>query len=392
MIAETLISIAIGILIGVISGLVPGIHVNLISSLSILFYNELSSRFPPIWIITSLVSMLTTAIFLNFIPSLILGVPDPEKTIVMKPLHKAIINGKAHLIIKQIAFSLTITSLACIILLPWAYLIIKKTSIFAAFIPYILIAILLLNLKNEKNKSLGIVITILAGILGITAFSIEQLKEPLLPLLSGLFGISSIIDSISQQPKFKKQFFSSHTRINKKELVKIPLYTSLVSLFSFIPAVSSSQFVSIIKKDEKTYALACSSFTIATALISFITVYTLNRARNGVAVASISFLSNINIINLIIIASSVLVSSAIASLLLIKLSKWLLKNISLIPYKKVSISVLVLVIILIILIAGFWGVIIALLASCLGMICSKLELNRNYLMASLIIPTIFYFI
>lgn len=392
MIAETLISIAIGILIGVISGLVPGIHVNLISSLSILFYNELSSRFPPIWIITSLVSMLTTAIFLNFIPSLILGVPDPEKTIVMKPLHKAIINGKAHSIIKQIAFSLTITSLACIILLPWAYLIIKKTSIFAVFIPYILIAILLLNLKNEKNKSLGIVITILAGILGITAFSIEQLKEPLLPLLSGLFGISSIIDSISQQPKFKKQFFSSHTRINKKELVKIPLYTSLVSLFSFIPAVSSSQFVSIIKKDEKTYALACSSFTIATALISFITVYTLNRARNGVAVASISFLSNINIINLIIIASSVLVSSAIASMLLIKLSKWLLKNISLIPYKKLSISVLVLVITLIILIAGFWGIIIALLASCLGMICSKLELNRNYLMASLIIPTIFYFI
>ena len=392
MIIETLIAITIGILIGIISGLIPGIHVNLISSLSILFYNEISNKFPAILIIIALTAMLTTAIFLNFIPSLILGVPDPEKTLMMKPLHRAILKGKAYLIIKQISISLIITSLTCIVLLPLAYLIIKNTSILTKFIPYILMVVIILNFKKEKNKLLGITITLLAGILGITTFSIEQLKEPLLPLLSGLFGISSIIDSINQQPKFKKQFFSIHTRINKKELIKIPFYTSLVSLFSFIPAVSSSQFVNIIKKDEKTYALTCSSFTISTALISFITVYTLNKARNGVAVASISFLANINQINLIIIVSTILISTAIATLLLIKFSKIILKNMNLIPYKKLSISVLILIIVLTIVIAGFWGIIIAILATCLGLICSKLELNRNYLMASLIIPTIFYFI
>lgn len=392
MIFETIIAITIGILIGIISGLIPGIHVNLISSLSILFYNELSNKFSAILIIITLTAMLTTAIFLNFIPSLILGVPDPEKTIMMKPLHRAILKGKAYLIIKQISISLIITSLTCIVLLPLAYLIIKNTNIFTKFIPYILFIVLILNFKKEKNKLLGITITLLAGILGITTFSIEQLKEPLLPLLSGLFGISSIIDSINQQPKFKKQFFPTHTRINKKELIKIPFYTSLVSFFSFIPAVSSSQFVNIIKKDEKTYALTCSSFTIATALMSFITVYTINKARNGVAVASISFLSNINTINLTIIISTVLISTAIATLLLIKFSKIILKNINKIPYKKLSISVLILIITLTIVIAGFWGIIIATLATCLGLICSKLELNRNYLMASLIIPTIFYFI
>lgn len=392
MILETITAITIGILIGIISGLVPGIHVNLISSLSILFYDRLSKQFPAILIIIALTAMLTTAIFLNFIPSLILGVPDPEKTIMMKPLHRAIIKGRAYLIIKQISLSLLITSLTCILLLPLFYLIIKNTKSLTTFIPYILIAILILNFKNEKNKLLGIVITLLAGILGITTFSIEQLKEPLLPLLSGLFGISSIIDSINQKPKFKKQFFSTHIRINKKELIKIPFYTSLVSFFSFIPAVSSSQFVNIIKKDQKTYALTCSSFTISTALISFITVYTLNKARNGVAVASVSFLNNINAINLIIIISTVLISAAFATVLLIKSSKIILKNLNLIPYKKLSISVLLLIILLTTAIAGFWGIIIAALATCLGLICSKLGLNRNYLMASLIMPTIFYFL
>lgn len=392
MLFETLTAITAGIFLGIISGLIPGIHINLIASLSILFYNRLSTSFPAILIIIALTSMLITAIFLNFIPSLILGVPDSEKTAIIKPLHRAILKGRAYFIIKQVAIMLLITSLTSIILLPILYIIITKTKNLTALVPLILILILLLNLKNEKNKALALAIMLLAGFLGIIAFSTEPLKDPLLPLLSGLFGISSIIDSLSQPPKFKKQFFSNYTKLPKKELKNLPFYTILISSISFIPAISSSQIVSIIKKDTKTYLLACSSFTIATALISFITVYTLNKARSGVAVASISYLGQINQINLLLIIATVIITAAVASILLIKFSKLILKNLEKIPYKKLSISVLIIITAIIITISGIYGIIIAALATLLGIICTKFQLNRNYLMASLIIPTIFYFL
>lgn len=391
MFQELLISIIVGILLGIITGLIPGIHTNLIASLTLLLQNKLTN-FQPILILTTLAVMLIISIFLNFIPSLILGIPDPEKTNIMRPLHRAVLEGKAYLIIKQISIILLITTIISILLLPLLIIIINLTKNLTFLIPVILILVILTNLKKEKRKLLAISIIILAGILGITVFQIEELKEPLLPLLSGLFGISSILATINEKQKLKKQFFPTFTKIKNSEIKKTPIYLFIIALCSFIPAISSSQLVSIIKKDTKTYLITTSIFTLATALISFITVYTLNKARNGVVLTTANFLESLNQINVAIVILTVLISSTIASIILIKLSRIILNNLNKINTKKISIFVIILLISLTILMSGIYGIITLILATILGFITTKLDLNKNYLMSALIIPTIFYFI
>ena len=391
MFIEILISIILGIILGIITGLIPGIHTNLIASLALLFQTRLTDAFAGIQIIITLIIMLIIATYLNIIPSLLLGIPDPDNTNMIRQLHKSILDGKAYTIIKQISISLLISSIIFILLTPLLYLIITNTKNLTQFIPIILILIILLNLRTEKRKTLAISVILIAGILGILIFSISELEEPLLPLLSGLFGVPGIILTIKEKPKLKKQFFPTFTKI-PNQIKTIPIYPLLAAFTSFIPAISSSQVTSIIKRKKDNYVILTSVFTITTVLVSIITVYSVNKARNGVVLSLAQFVKSLNEINILIIILTIVIAAILGSLLLIKLSKIILSNIEKINLKIISISVLILIIFVTFMLSDFYGLIVIIITTSLGLLTTKLELNRNYLMAALVIPTIFYFI
>jgi putative membrane protein len=66
-------------LAGIVSGLTPGIHINLVSVLVVSLSPKLSGLVSPLSLVVFIVSMGITHTFLDFIPSIFLGVPDAEK-------------------------------------------------------------------------------------------------------------------------------------------------------------------------------------------------------------------------------------------------------------------------------------------------------------------------
>lgn len=388
MLLELIISIIFGTILGIISGLIPGIHPNLISTLTILILPNMQNT-NLIMIITTLATMLTTFVFISILPSLLLGIPDPDKTELIRPLQKTILEGKAYKIIKQISLTLFLTTVILILLLPVLIYLINLSKELAKFIPIVLIALTLYGLKEEKNRFLALSIIFLSGVLGITIFSIAELKDPLLPLLSGLFGLSSIITSLQEKIIFKKQHFTNKTEISP-EIKNAVIYLPFISICSFIPAISSTQLCSILK--SKSYIIKVVIFTLATSLLSFATVYTIQKARTGVAAASLQIIPEINKINIIILIITILISSALSSILLIEISKMILKNLNKINIKLISIVVIIIIIALTIIISGIYGLITLILAASLGILTKKLELNMTYLMSALVIPTLFYFL
>ena len=76
------------------------------------------------------------------------------------------------------------------------------------------------------------------------------MKEPLLPLLTGLFGTSTLLLSIKNKTKIKKQELEKVINIKKIK----PLLTSAITspLSIFLPAISSGQIAVIGNQYQKT--------------------------------------------------------------------------------------------------------------------------------------------
>ena len=91
MIIEVFISIIIGTLLGVITGLIPGIHINLIAVLALTSFPILSNYFSTISIIIVLISMAVAHTFLDFIPSVYLGAPNPDTALSILPAHRLLL-------------------------------------------------------------------------------------------------------------------------------------------------------------------------------------------------------------------------------------------------------------------------------------------------------------
>ncbi|MBC7110579.1 MAG: tripartite tricarboxylate transporter permease, partial [Archaeoglobi archaeon] len=75
-IAGIILSISFGVFLGVISGLIPGLHPNTFAML--LASLVLLSDFPPLYAAIIILSSSLANTFLDVIPSIFLGAPDPE--------------------------------------------------------------------------------------------------------------------------------------------------------------------------------------------------------------------------------------------------------------------------------------------------------------------------
>src|SRR3989344_5244679 len=94
MLIEILVFISLGILAGIVTGLTPGIHINLVSLLIISSTPALMDYTTPLMLGIMIVSMAVTHTFLDAIPSIYLGAPDPDTILNILPGHKLLLEGK----------------------------------------------------------------------------------------------------------------------------------------------------------------------------------------------------------------------------------------------------------------------------------------------------------
>ncbi len=386
-------SLLAGTLAGLITGLFPSLHVNLVTLLSIRLLQE-SAYIDLFTYITAL--SISSAIF-NVIPLIFFSIPDsPETLISYNPIVNFFSKGKAYE-----AFLLTIIgSLSSVIflILLTPILIFIYPRIFNFIKPstsLLLILIAVFMIKKEPNSKLWALITFLfAGILGILTLTNNSLKEPLLPLLSGLFAIPTMVTNLKHNLLNVKQQITQPDIHIKTLFTTIPL-SLLISFFStFLPAIGPSQsavLISSIRKfSQKETLILTGSITAFNTVLSLISLYSINKARNGSIESLRQVISKFTINNLIYSLTITLIVASLSTVIAILLSRKFISYISYLKLEKLSLFFLIFTIALIFFISGPKGLLISIVGASIGFIPILKNINRNHLMACIILPVIFY--
>lgn len=398
MIAEIIVSILIGILLGAISGLTPGVHINLISTLILTFSPALLNFFTPLTLAIIILSMAVTHTFLDFIPSVYLGAPDPDTATIILPAHRMLLDGKGYeavslsMIGSLLGLIMTIAAAPLIIvLLKNIYPILEKN------IAYILIMISILLILKNKNKTAALLLFLLSGLLGVISLNLN-VEQILFPLLSGLFGTSMLLLSLKDNAKIPRQRITN-PRIKKTQIGKAMLSSlSISTLAGFLPGIGASQTAIISsaligkKSSPKLFLILVGSINTIIMVVSFIALYLINKSRNGAVVVISELMSALTLKNLLLFLSCSLIVGGIAALLGLRLAKTFSAFFTRINYKLLCVSIIIFITILVLLLTGIVGFITLLTATAVGVLPPLLKTERNYLMGCLIVPTTLFFI
>jgi len=400
MLTYIVLALLIGILLGILTGLSPGLHINLISVLLLSLATTVSGIVDPVYIVILIIGMAVTHTFLDFIPNTYLGAPEADTALSVLPAHRFLKQGEGYTAIKLS----TIGSLAGLLLAtaftPLAvYLGLNHYDLIKDYIPYLLIAsIIFLLIKEKGNKWSAILIVLLSGVLGILVLNLPSLSNPLFPLLTGLFGVSTLLISLKDKTNIPKQNVKDDLKLDKKEATKAISSSFIVSLVAgFVPGIASSQSAiissSFFKKLKSEYFIIMTGLINTVIMItSFAALYSIGKARNGAVIVVSKILEGITLDYLIIFIAASLFVGGIATILSLKIAKVFSKYITKINYKKVSITIISILLLLVLVLTGPIGLLIAGIATAVGVLPPLLNVGKNHLMSCLMIPIVLFFI
>jgi putative membrane protein len=394
---ELVLALFAGLIIGTITGLFPSLHVNLISAIALALSVSLLSFASPLAIAIFLVSIATTHIFVNFVPSIFLGAPNEDNTALsILPGHELLLKGQGYSAVIYSIYGCIIGLVLFIIFSPLFYFFLPKIYPYAEKImPLILITMSFFLIYLEKsNKILAFLIFLLSGFLGLATLNIP-ITEPLLPLFSGLFGISSLITSISEKEKMPRQKTSplKSLTIKKKSLFKT-IYASAIAspLCSFLPGLGSGQAAVIGSEvagdlNRKEFLVLMGAIATIVTSLSFITLYSIGKARTGISTA-VSKLIELNLANIYWISGAVVIAGIFSFFIAILAARMFSKYLPKINYNHLSISMILILSVISIIFSGWLSLPVLLVSVILGIFCIKSGIRRTHLMGCLIIPAL----
>jgi len=395
---EILIAIILGCLMGLITGLTPGLHINLVS-LILLGISPILLVYTSILAVASfIIAMSITHTFTDFISATYLGAPSDDTAMAVLPAHRLLLQGMGHEAIRLA----TIGSLVCLIvtvaltpiLIFIVPIIFNSLKNYVGWLLLALVIFMILREQNSNKKFWAFGIVILSGVLGIIVLNMPNLKDPLLPMLSGLFGVSVLLLSLAQKVKLPPQKVTEHVKVGMKDKIKSigsgVFSGSLVSIFPGLgpaqAAVLASQIVGEI--NTFSYLIMVGGINTVSMILSLITLFTIEKARNGSIIVVQQLLKNIDMNTLILFLSVALIAGGIATFLTMYISRIFSKIMNKVNYSFLSIAIIIFVCFMVFYFSGFIGLLILIVATAIGLLPNIVNVSRSNSMACLLIPII----
>ena len=392
MFAGILIAILVGILLGIISGLLPGIHINLVGVFLVSLSVSLLKNLNAIYLAVFITSMAITHTFLDFIPSIFLGCPDTDTQLSVLPGHEMLKEGKGYEAVRLTSKGgLAAVFILIVLAFPLAFGISKIYDSIHSVMLWILLGTSLILIFTERKKFTAIFVFLLSGILGIIVLN-SGLNEPLLPMLTGLFGSSMLIVSIKNKIQIPSQEISEE----KTKLVR-PLIGSVIAspLCGFLPGLGGGQSAilanTISRTDRKGFLVLVGATNILVMGLSFVSLYAVSTTRTGAAVAIQQVLGTLSWKILAVLLFAVLVSGIISFFLTKKFTIFFSQRINKINYPALSIGTLIFLTIIVFIFSGFYGILILVASTLVGVYCNTLPVKKTHMMGCLLIPTIIFY-
>jgi len=395
---EILIAIFLGCLMGIITGLTPGLHINLVALILFSISQILLGYTNVIAVASFIIAMSITHTFTDFISATYLGAPSDDTALAVLPAHRMLLDGMGHEAVKLTVIGSLLCLIITIVLSPLLIVIVPLIfSYLKNYIGWLLLAVVVFMILREENlnkKFWAFAVVALSGILGLVVFNVPNLKDPLLPMLSGLFGVSVLLLSLTQKVVLPIQRTTEMIKVKTKDVIKAlgsgVFSGSLVSIFPGLgPAqagVLSSQIAG--KIDVFGYLIMVGGINTVSMILSLITLFSIEKARNGSIIVVQQLLQNIDVNMLVLFLCVALIAGGIATFLTLYISKVFSSIMNKLNYSMVSILIIIFVAAMVLYFSGFVGFLILIIATSIGLIPNIVDVSRSNSMACLLIPII----
>ncbi|MFB6089265.1 MAG: tripartite tricarboxylate transporter permease, partial [Candidatus Aenigmatarchaeota archaeon] len=235
----------------------------------------------------------------------------------------------------------------------------------------------------------------LSGALGLLVLNYGVLGSEFafFPLLTGLFGLSILFDSIRRTPNIPKQD-KGKLIISTKKIGKSGLIGTLSGfLVGFLPGIGAAQAAFLSQHgfnsdDEKSFMMAIGGVNTTNIILSVFALWLIGKPRSGAGVAIQKILDTIIFSDVIIFAGVIILSCSLAAIFTILISKSMVDIFKKINYRYLCVDIIVFILVMMFILTGMKGVMVALLASSIGLVSILSKSRKSFLMGCLIIPTV----
>ena len=398
MILEILIAIILGCCAGTLTGITPGLHINLVALILLSISPVLLGYTNIIAVASFIIAMSITHTFTDFISATYLGAPADDTALAVLPAHRLLLDGKGHEAVRLTTIGSLLCLIFTIIIAPILIFVVpfifNKLKNYIGWLLLALVVFMILKEESMDKKCWAFAVAALSGILGLIVLNTPNLKDPLLPMLSGLFGVSVLLLSLSQKVALPIQRTTENVKVKIKDALKSAgsgiFSGSLVSIFPGLgpaqAAVLASQIVGEI--NTFSYLVMVGGINTVSMIMSLITLFTIQKARNGSIIAVQQLLQKIDMNTLILFLSVALIAGGIATFLTLYVSKIFSSVMNKINYSALSIAIILFVSAMAFYFSGFIGLLILMVATAIGLLPNIVHVSRSNSMACLLIPII----
>ncbi|MGZ7134327.1 MAG: tripartite tricarboxylate transporter permease [Methanobacterium sp.] len=405
---DLIIACLIGVLCGTITGLVPGIHVNTVGAFIFASSPFLLAAYSPEVLCTFLISMAISHALLEFIPSIFLGVPEEGTVLSILPGHKMVIEGRGKEAVRLAAIGGFGAIIITILLLPLFSMILP--SIYGPIKPYIWILLIIIVIcmllklnKDLKSFTWSSVLFLLSGIMGYTMLNLPiSANVSLLCIFTGLFGVSTLLFSLSQKSFVPTQNRFHRFRMNSTILRGIFAGGIAGTILGFLPGLGPAQGGIIAQEitggdygsNSESFLVAISGINTSDTLFSLVMIYLIGNPRSGIAVYVNNIIGGFDFIHLIYFIFTALTAVSISLFLCLKLGDMVSESVERVNYEKLSWSIVIFMSILVFVFSLWYNanllfmIMVYITAISMGLLPHYLGVNKSNLMGVLIVPAI----
>jgi len=404
---DLILACFLGIVCGTMTGMVPGIHVNTAGAIMFASSAFLLSIVSPEFVCVLMVGMSIAHAIIEFVPSMLLGVPQEGTAVSILPGHRMVLEGRSKEAMRIVSIGGFGAIIVIILLLP----------IFAVVLPvakdavkpitfFILLSVSLFLMKKLTNGTKpflwSLLLFLLSGLLGWTIFQTPISSGiSMMCIFSGLFGLSTIMFSLNETSFIPHQNKFYDLELNGSMIRGIFAGGIAGSVLAFLPGFGPAQGSIIAQAaagggededDTASFLTAVSGLNTSDTLFSLICIYLIGKPRSGIAVYMSFLIANFTVSHLLTYTFAALVAVSISVILCLKLGDSFSKLMQGIDYKKLSLTVIALMIVIIYIFTIIYNgpilyITLALVTStALGLLPHYLGLGKSHLMGVLIVP------
>jgi putative membrane protein len=338
----------------------------------------------------------TVHTFLDAVPALALGVPDPAMAASALPGHRLVVAGRGREAVRLSALgSAGAVAFAVPLAVPMTRVMTTAYPTLRAHMPLVLggVAAMLVVTERDTVARVGAVCALAAsGALGAVALDLPtggpvDAGSMLAPLFAGLFGAPVLLDAVAGGGVPEQA--DPNVTTPRAAVAGFALVGTLAgAAVGYLPGVSSAvaatmALLVVPAGGARGFIVTTSGVNTANSIFALFALVALGTPRTGVLVA----VERAGVgIDLPVLLAGVVVGAAAGFVLVVTVGDRYLQTVGRLDYARLSVGVLALLVVLVALLTGPLGVGVFAAATVVGLVPVRFRSRRANLMGVLLVP------